>query len=82
MLNRQSALADASIVLGGDQFDALRRPRMGKLVGWNLTQIAAFAEKFTEFENAVRPVLHGNLPPRIGEITLSSLHELAGTLSL
>jgi len=53
---------------GRDGADGQRGLRIGETRGWALVQVAAFASTSGELENALRSVLHGELPARIGDV--------------
>jgi sarcosine oxidase subunit gamma len=68
VFERHSALADALKVSGRDGADGLRRLRIGERRGWSLVQVAAFAMTGAKFQIAMRSVLNGDLPTRLGEV--------------
>lgn len=68
MLEPRSALADALTHDGRAGADGQRRLRLGELRPPGILEIAAFTTTWTDFQNAIRPVLIASLPIRIGEV--------------
>jgi sarcosine oxidase subunit gamma len=79
MLERHSALAEALRDGGHEGAGGARRLRLGEVRGWSLVQVAAFASTLAELERAVRPLLGGDLPARIGEVSIASERRLFKT---
>ena len=79
MLERQSALVEALRQGGRDGAGRARGLRLGEVRGWSLVQVAAFASTLAELEQAVRPLLGGGLPARIGEVAMAGEHRLFKT---
>ena len=67
MLERKSALVDALQSAGRNGTTGQRRLRIGETRGWNLLQVASFSATLEELEQAVRPLLGGDLPTRLGK---------------
>lgn len=67
MLERKSALVGALQSGGRNGATGQRRLRIGETRGWNLLQVAAFPATLEELEQAVRPLLGGDLPTRLGK---------------
>lgn len=67
MLERKSALVDALQSGGRNGTTGQRRLRIGETRGWNLLQVASFSATLEELEQAVRPLLGGDLPTRLGK---------------
>jgi heterotetrameric sarcosine oxidase gamma subunit len=67
VLERKSALVGALQSGGRSGATGQRRLRIGETRGWNLLQVAAFSATLEELEQAVRPLLGGDLPTRLGK---------------
>lgn len=67
MLERKSALVGALQSGGRNGATGQRRLRIGETRGWNLLQVASFSATLEELEQAVRPLLGGDLPTRLGK---------------
>ncbi|MFZ1098903.1 MAG: sarcosine oxidase subunit gamma family protein [Steroidobacteraceae bacterium] len=67
MLERKSALVDALQSGSRNGTTGQRRLRIGETRGWNLLQVASFSATLEELEQAVRPLLGGDLPTRLGK---------------
>jgi heterotetrameric sarcosine oxidase gamma subunit len=67
VLERNSVLGGLLKNGGHDGADGRRRVRVGEVRGWKLVQVAAFPSTSMELEQAVRPLLGADLPPRVGQ---------------
>ncbi len=68
MFERHSVLADALKLPSRDGVGARRRLRIGESRGWALVQVAGFDTTRNELQTALRSVLVGDLPARIGDV--------------
>jgi methylglutamate dehydrogenase subunit D len=71
VFERQSALTGISIPPGSDGRGGQRRLRLGEVRGWNLVQVAAFAETMTQLKAAMRSVLGTDLPADLGKVVVA-----------